>query len=445
MRTLALLSALLLAPVAAWSSGLSAFGADGDLIEVVGGRYDELFARGADALPDSLVLALEITPSAGPAVRLLVPGSEGPEADHPLALISDGGQHFMLWSTASAQAGSLLQLVGYDGSEWTDLIEITGEPTLQKGPPRLSVTRDAYGESVLADPRTIAHVLWWENVDDEIAVRYTPVVFVGGRYFGWNPVVDLTAFDANPAVEQSAVSDGLFRAANLELGADVRSVVAAIPRKPSSRLLTLQMRVLPEPLLRMANDIRARIVGIGRATESRTSILRLADEIRARIVGVGRMHVGVREFIAEKTYAAILSYGASFVPEESEQIADLGWLSVIESGASILGNGLRESNLPCSILYLGSKPEQMVGSEHQIEICLTSDRPAPSTGSDREHTIFVSESGAEALVAWEDGEGSILYRESQGDDWAEPQSVTLGETLTREEALRILRHSVRLQ
>ena len=438
------LAGLLLAALPAASQELSSFGSDGELIEVLAGRYDTLFGDRTDALPDSEVLALQITRSGEPAQRLLIPGSEGAAPDEPWALVGDDGQRFLLWSTRDELGVSRLNLIGFDGSDWTDLIEVTGDPSLRKGPPRLSVTRDAYGSSVLSAARTVAHLIWWEEDGaGDTFVRYSPVVFVGGDYLGWNPVVDLAAFDANPALEDPVANERLYEAASVASGVDIRSVVAALPRHRSGRLLTLQMRVLPEPLLRIAEDIRARIVLIGRSTEERSSMLRIADEIRARIVLIGRMHRGVREYIASKTYASLLAYGASYVPEEAEQIGDLGWLSVIESGASILGNGLREGDLPCSILYLGDSPAEMVGSEHQVEICLTSDRPAPETDPRRPHSIFVSETGEEALVAWEGEDGALHFRESAGESWSEVQTVNTGGLVSAEKALRLLRQTVR--
>jgi hypothetical protein len=203
------------------------------------------------------------------------------------------------------------------------------------------------------------------------------------------------------------------------------------------------MRVLPEPLLRLADDIRARIVLIGRESDGRSSMLRIADEIRARIVLIGRMHRGVREHIASKTYASLLSFGASYGPDDAEQIADLGWLSVIESGASILGNGLREGDLPCSILYLGDSPAQMVGSQHQVEICLTADRPVPETNRRRPHAIFVSETGEEAVVAWGGEGGALHFRQSEGEGWSEVETVNAGGLISAEKALRLLRQTIR--
>ncbi|HVS15454.1 MAG TPA: hypothetical protein VMV46_16135 [Thermoanaerobaculia bacterium] len=424
---------------------LSAFGADGELIEVLAGRYADLFGERTDALPDSEVLALEITAPGAAPERLLIPGTENEAPDQAWALVGDAEQQFVLWSTRNTFGESVFQLVGFDGESWTDLIEISGDPTPRKSPPRLSITRDAYGSSVLSAPRTVVHLLWWEDDRGEAVARYTPVIFVGGSYLGWNPVVDLGAFDGNQAATESLGSDELYRAADLDSGADVRSVVVALPRQRSGRLLTMQMRVLPEPLLKLADEIRARIVLIGRAADGRGSMLRLADEIRARIVLIGRMHQGVREYVADKAYAALLSYGVSYVPEEAQQVADLGWLSVIQAGASILGNGLRDTSLPCSILYLGGDPTQMVGSRHQVEICLTSDRPVPETEPGREHTIFVSESGEEALVAWEGEDGALHFRESDGEGWGDAQTVNVGGLTSREKALRILRQSVRLQ
>lgn len=424
------------------TSSVATFGDEGELFEVLEGSYGSLFPGGYDAASESPVLAIRHTPAAGQSQLFLVPNTDGPELDRDPVIVHETGQLFLLWSSGLDAAPSELNLVAFDGQDFGEVIEVSGNPSKLKGKPRFAVTRDPYGDGALAPTRTIVHLLWWEDAADSVAVLYTPVVLVEGEYLGWNPVVTLDSFDLN--ADDPALESRLFRAASIERGTDGRTVVIGLPQQRTSRLLTLRMRVLPWTLVKVADDARSQIVGIGRSGAG--SILKVADAARSQIVGIGRMHQGVLDYVADEVYFKMLSYGASYDESDVEALGALGWQTTLLAGASILGNGLRNAELPCSTLFLGDEPTQQIGTSHQIEVCLASDRALPSTPPDLEHTVFVSETGENVLVAWTGAEGATVhYQESLAEDWSQEATVSTGSELSIEKALQLLSQQVRYQ
>lgn len=423
------------------------FGEAGQLYEVLGGTYGQLFPQGTEAPAEHPVLALRITAADGEQDLHLLPGTDGPQEDREPTVVHDAGQLFVLWAKGVDEATSELDLVSFDGTEFGDVIEVSGDPRRLKGTPRLAITRDPYSDDAIAKSRTIVHLLWWENGNAGVEVYYTPIVLLDGVYLGWNPVVALDAFDLNAGTNAIIRDSELYRAANIERGTDGRSVVVALPQQRTGRLLTLRMRVLPRTLVTVADSARSHIVGIGRRGGG--SILKIADAARSHIVGIGRMHQGVLDYVADRVYATILSYGARYSAEQSLEIADLAWQTTLVSGASILGNGLRSDELPCSFLFLGEAPSEIVGAPHQVEVCLTSDRAVPETDVAAAHSVYVSESGEAVLVAWEgDGAGeasSLHYRESAGSGWTDAVTVSTSGPVTKEQALALLQQQIRYE
>lgn len=424
------------------ASPAATFGDQGELFEVLQGAYGELFPGGAEAAAEAPVLAVQYTPADGEARRSLVPATGGPELDRDPVVVFEGGQLFLLWAAGADASPSELNLVAFDGESFGEVIEVSGDPTRLKGEPRFAVTRDPYGDGALAPTRTIVHLLWWEDGEDGIAVLYAPVVLVDGEYLGWNPVVTLDSFDLN--ADDPALDSKLFRAASIERGTDGRSVVIGLPQQRTSRLLTLRLRVLPWTLVKVADEARSQIVGIGRSGAG--SILKVADAARSQIVGIGRMHQGVLDYVADEVYFKVLSYGATYDASDVDALGALGWQTTLLAGSSILGNGLRNAELPCSTIFLGDDPAQQIGTPHQIEVCLASDRRLPDTPRDLEHTLFVSETGGDVLLAWTGEDGSTVhYQESLADDWGEQATVSTGGELTVEKALQLLGQQVRFQ
>ncbi len=424
-----------------------AFGEKGEFFRVRSGTYASIFGDKGPSpgtAPDSVVMALEITQADGSFKRHLVPGTDGNETEINPSITYDAGQVFLLWASRVSERRSLMNVVGFDGQTWTETIEVSGDPVPFKGPPRVAITRDAYGNADDPMQRTILHLVWWESRSGAIIVFYSPIVLLEGEYIGWNPVVALNQFEALTPDDATLVADHrylpLYKAATVEQGTNGRSVVVALPQYERQRLQSLRMHVLPAALNVLADDVRSHIIGAGRRGH-RASILSFADEIRSHIIGAGvTLHGGVLQYVAEQVYIELLNFGAAYDPEDVQELAEKAWLTVLESGGSILGSGTEASAHPCQLLHVADS--DAVRSEHQVEICMLSDRPVPETGPGP-HTLHVSESGRQAMVVWKEDDGNLAVIQSEGDGWRAPLSLKLGRSLTYERALRVLREQIR--
>ena len=117
-----------------------------------------------------------------------------------------------------------MNVIGFDGETWTETIEVSGDPVPFKGPPRVAVTRDAFGLAGNPSQRTILHLVWWEQRESAVIVFYSPITLIDGEFIGSNPVVALNQFE----VEAPEETDGpiqadhrnlaLYKAASVDLG-----------------------------------------------------------------------------------------------------------------------------------------------------------------------------------------------------------------------------------
>lgn len=440
-----LLSALLLLAVALPAAGqwsVATIGDQGELYELRIGSYKQLFPEGADGVSSkNRVMALDTTDSEGVTTRLLVPGTEGAERENRPSLIHDAGQLFILWASSESPSISRLRLIDFASGEFGSPMEISGSAQDLKGPPRLALTRDNYGPESAALRRTTIHLVWWEGRDAETRVYYTPIVLVDGHYLGWNPVLELSSFDHNPGLEDSLDALELLHAVTVEPGADDSSVVLALPQQQSGRLLTLEIRLLPAVLQNLADEIRAHIIGVGRTDPGPRGVASLAGGVRETIEGSGaNLHPGVLGYLADQAEATLLELGELDLEELANAVAQ----AVLDAGASILGNPQRSVDRPCHRMSLGAEPGVGEMALHQIDLCLASDRALPETEMFAPHYLFLSEDGAEVVVAWLDPEAQLLYRRSQDDDWTEPVAVTTGNTISIGQALALLERQVRL-
>lgn len=443
------LLALLLSVANAWGE-TAALSEDGSLLQVQMGSYGSLFPGSGRYPAENQVLALDITTVGGATVRHLVPDTEGTEVEAFPTLVRDGGQTFILWSSQVDRQSTLL-LVGFDGDGWTQSIEVSGDSSPVKGPPKIRLTRDVYEDDGVVATRLVAHIVWWEEVNSGVRVLYTPIVFFDGTYLGWNPVLSLADVDNHPDAPEPLGNEALFRAPSVLQGTSESSVIVALPQQRSDRLMTLRIAMQPVALLELADDARSRLLSVGAASPDGGTILSLADDIRMHIVGVGRsapaprLFRGIRDYIGSEVYVSMLAAGSSYdADEDLQSLGDLVWRTVISSGASILGHGLSAEVPPCGLLHLGRTPSAAELSRHQIEICLVSDRAAPETKADMPHTILTSADGTDLLVAWVDENGTISYRRSVGDGWTGVRATAKRPELSTEQGLQLLRHQLRI-
>jgi hypothetical protein len=445
---LTLLALIAATPLAAESAALTS---DGSLLQVQAGAYGELFPGSTRYRSDSAVLVLDVTRVNGSTVRHLIPGTEGTQIESAPTILWDGGQAFVLWSSANASR-SALQLISFDGSSWSQGIEVSGDAGPMKGLPRIKLTRDAYTSDDGATSRTIVHVVWWEQEAGAIRSLYTPILLVDGSYLGWNPVVPLGVFDINADASAPASDDALFQAPDILTGSDQRSVIIALAQQRSNRVMALRIRVQPDALLELADETRDFLITFGGLAGENHTILTIADAARSHIIGMGRspevkhrLFRGIRDYIGSEVHGALAGAGTSFDPDNDlDALGNLAWRTIISSGAAILGHGLRAEIPLCSLLHLGSTPEIEELSRHQIEICLVSDRAAPETAPGAQHTLLTSSDGSEVIVAWVGVDGVVHYRYSESEDWSEPQTMARHEGVSLEQALHLLRQQIRV-
>lgn len=433
---------LVVASPAAGQWSVATIGDQGELYELRIGSYEQLFPEGADGVAsENRVMALDTTDSRGITTRLLVPGTDGAERENRPSLIHDAGQLFILWASSESSSVSTLRLIDFANGGFGSPMEISGSAQDLKGPPRLALTRDSYGPEPAALRRTTIHLLWWEGRDAETRVYYTPIVLVEGQYLGWNPVLELSSFDLNPGLEESLDALELLHAVTIEPGADESSVVLALPQQQSGRLLTMEIRLLPAVLQNLADEIRAHIIGVGHIDAGPRGAATLAGGVRETIEGSGaNLHPGVLGYLADQAETTLIGQ----IELDLEQLADGVAQSVIDAGASILGNPQRSMDRPCHRMSLGAEPGDTENALHQIDLCLASDRALPETEMFARHFLYLSEDGADVVVAWLDAEAQLLYRRSQDGDWTEPVAVTTGSSISLSQALALLERQVRL-
>ena len=144
-------------------------GKSGDIYKVTVGTYSELFPDGTEASADAEVLRLEARRGSGTVEHHLVPGSEPDDSDKTPSLSFDAstGQLYVVWSSNNDSTLTRINLASFDGSEWSDTIEVSGNIYSDKSSPRLAVTHDRFelaeGSSGESSTRTVLHVVWSEE------------------------------------------------------------------------------------------------------------------------------------------------------------------------------------------------------------------------------------------------------------------------------------------
>ncbi len=461
-------------------------GPNGELFHIQAGMHLDLFPEDP-AAGWNTVLALDVVRDGELAERLVIPGTESFEIESDAALLADGNRLFILWMSRAGAELSSLELISFeaDTSSFGSKVDVSGDPLPLKGRPDLAITREtvwlpahynAEGEQLAAPTtatRTVVHVLWWEEdlATTQSSVYYAPIVLTDGAFLGWNPVVQLSPefFGITPqAPATPGWSQDLLHAPSLDQGTDARSLVIGLPAGSNGVLYNTVVRLLPEGLAAIAEEARSHIIGVGLiqtggAGGAGPDYIDVAEAARSHIIGVGRvqLHQGVREFVANKVAARIVAFGeaqavagALFDPAVFEELAAETWAEAMAAGASLLGNQLRSADLSCGVLHLGATGPVTLGSEsteslHQVEFCISSTHTLPATTAveGSEHRIVTSEDGTQALVVWQDQDGTVSYRRTEAtleSGWTETQVVPDTE-LDLNLAVALLRSQVRIR
>lgn len=426
---------------------------DGKPIRLIQSVYGELDPLGSLADPRHPVIALE-RPSTDGRLRLeLVPGTEGPEQEGGFSLLYDRDSEslFIFWESRQ-QGSTALNLAGRtaDG-EWTEVVEVSGNPFSPKTPPRLAITHDSYwtegetGEPLRAR-RSILHLVWSEDRDGDQTLVYSPVMLRNGAYLGPNALYDLADLaTGEPLLEAPAPSRWLTEALRVAAGTDGHSVVLAFADSATHRLLTLQIEALSDEVVSLADGARSNITVIGH----RPPIRRVLDVARSNITVIGhRIHPGVRSFMMRSIEGSLLGSGDGAdldTPIDAQLAASIVWEEIVRAAASVQDQGLVDDETlsePRILEVLGREPgEDRSEGSPLLQVRVASSRPVPETG-DSLTRLFVSPDGRDVIVSWLEA-SRLRYVESQQDGWSPVQSFELGDQLSLAAAYELLDRRVR--
>lgn len=433
LSILPILTLLLAAsPLAALVPGNQVVGAQGAVLRVVSGTYGELFPGGSEFSVDNRVLGLEVTRGSA-SQRLLVPGTEEVFEEFSPTLVHDSRAEitWLLWEGIHNGIHPLLYLRSWDATAgWGELIELTGSPFSRKGHPQLVVTRDRSLE-VGSDgnpaevERAILHVFWWEEQGAELRKRYAPLVLEGGRFLGAHPVRDLSElYPADVSQAPLAAFGDLLR---VQAGPSAGTVIAGFVEQDAGRVVALQIEVVPRALSRLAENVVEFV-----KTQPAMPVEQLAGLVRDRIAAVGvGIHPATLEFVRQSVAGLI----AAMSPEElSGGMESIG----LKAGMHILIIGQRTTvqGEPAPDEVLTVSRFGGVAPWHHLRLSKVASRPFPAdVGAGAQ--LFVSKNGQEACLAWV-VDSKVVYRESAGAGWADPQEISLSDALDLNTAMAIL-------
>jgi hypothetical protein len=437
MRRIALaavLAALALAP-ASLRAGGGVLGASGEVYRVQSGTYKSLFGTAPAGQELNPVLALDILRD-GKLQRLMVPGSEGPELEQAPSLTVDRAtnQVYLVWEGLHV-IHSVLNIVGYSSAGFTDNFEFSGDPFSAKSNPQLATTLDHYqvlgddGNVTQAD-RTIVHMVWYDDGSLGRRNLYTPLVIEGGEMLRTNTIFDLAELAADtPDSTGVAAPAALAQKPQVRSGRDGQSVVIAFVTPGQSHLSSLELRSVTGELVSFADKARAQVIEIGAANPglSRSGI---AEKARAQVIEIGRrlMRSDVADFLAKSFVDAVAGGNGD---ESLEQVSEKARAQVIEIGVSLRRNVADKAR--AQVIEIGRAAS---GPSHLLDLRKASRRDLPAL-PDRTMRMFLSQRGDDAAFAWTI-DNTVRYRESTGDGWGPVRVLTLGSSLSADDAYALV-------
>ena len=459
-----MLLALVLGTAALHAAGSApVLGKGGDIYQVTVGTYGELFPESVDATDDAEVLRLEARRGSGTVEHHLVPGSEADDSDRTPSLFFDAstGRLYVVWSSNNDSTLTRINLASFDGSEWSDTIEVSGNIYSNKSAPRLAVTHDRFelaeGTSGESSTRTVLHVVWSENTTDGEKVMYAPVVLIDGELAStWRRVHRLNDYVSPELIDDpfgGEVPASLLKAPTVDAAAESNAVVIGFADSDSGAFVQLELSTPAVELAELADSLADHLDATNLCeriqNDETNAITSVAAAARHHIVLVGRR-------IRSRVLSSLADDVKNVLTSRATELCENGGLTSVSSAArhhivlvgarSQAGDLLEETTAGDSHILLAAA--QPVGDgyvQHLARLQVKSERAAPAIGSGQP-TIFVSPKGTGAVVVWESG-SSLAYVETATDEadtaWSESYSLQLDDDLSRSEAYSILRERAR--
>lgn len=418
-----LLSLSLAVPAAALQR-TAVFGQDGEVYKIRADRYATLFPEGTAADPEASVLALEVArPGLRPG-RILVPDTAGYELDSEPSLVYEDASHslYLVWAQRESGGLSKINLLRYDGSEWSDVIEVSGAPAPLKGRPQVAATRLSYRADADQPVRqiTVLYLVWWEETNLGEATYFSPVVLEDGVYLGWNPVFRLNDLDRSGWDDTSDVSRrSLFQSPAIEPGRDAASVVIGFANARTARMVSYEFIALPIELMQLADEVRAHIIG-----HLSLGLEPLIDDVRAHIIGhLDLAHPAVLSYVADQVVARLRSASGPSALDPTRLAEDVRSNLITAGAEAYLGSRLGSAGQgELRIIEMPTSNESGLPG-HLVALRAVSTHALPWVGSDQVN-LRISPDGRDAMVTWW-AEGRLHYRETQGGSWTDVRRPTI--------------------
>lgn len=438
-------------------------GHSGDIYQVTVGTYGELFPEGSQASTDAEVLRLDARRGSGTVEYYLVPGSEADDSDKTPSLSFDAstGQLYVVWSSNSESTLTRINLASFDGSEWSDTIEVSGNIYSNKSAPRLAVTHDRFelaeGDSGEARTRTVLHVVWSEDTTDGDKVMYAPVVLIDGELAStWRRVHRLNDYVSQGLIEDPFDGDvpaSLLKTPTVGAASESNAVVIGFADSASGAFVQLELSTPAVELAELADSL-------GDHLNSTNLCQRIEDEepdALATVAEAARIHIVVfGRRIRSRVLTPLAEDVKNVLVDRTADLCADGGLTSVSSAARIHivvfgarsqeGDLLEEATTADShVLLAAAQPVGAGYVQHLARLQVKSERPAPTIGTGQP-TIFISPNGNGAVVVWETG-SSLTYVETLSDDpeaaWSESFTLLLDDDLSRSKAYSILHERAR--
>ena len=424
-------------------------GNGGELYELIGGRYSEIFPGQRGFPAPTPVLALTITWPDGFVEHRLVPETSDSTTDRAVALLYDRAfsTALVLWQS-NAQNG-LLRIASFHEDAWTEITEIRDPDDAAIGEPRLLLAKEKFElqvseTTVRIVERQILHMAWLaQDATGANDVRYSPIAFVDGHYAGYHDVFSLRDL-TREKTGLDAPSPALLGSLDLVQG-DSGRIFATFASALDGELTVAEVNVLPLETLYLGEEVRTELLALESVflNEGLTSF---ADAARVEITVVGSRFRSrsqtVFDFIGHEVERAALAVGGDFRASEFDGLVDLLRGVVIQTATPLVttsvssGDGVPE-------IDLGNLLDQNLGPTPLVHVFARRSLAAPAAvGGVGPASVFASRDGRDVVIAWQ-VDDQLRYVELTPSGWSAEMSLVVGDGLSVERALEVVEHRVR--
>jgi hypothetical protein len=244
------------------------------------------------------VLALDILGPTG-TERLLVPGTNSQDTESIFALYFEvgSGLTYLLWEGLVNGVHPFLNLVSFDGAQWSDVITIAGSVYADKGSAQLIILPESdtkpktAGVAGFPTSRTTIYVAWQEDGPIGSEDFLVPIILEDGRYMGWHRVFDLSKLaeggvpSSSKDLDLRSVMDpNLQDMLRLQPSGRGGAIVLGYISHSTGKFVVLEFEMLPLALSVMAERVKDLI---SENAETSSTIEDLVTRVQAAILEVG--------------------------------------------------------------------------------------------------------------------------------------------------------------